>query len=657
MTSFANAFTKMTNKTTTENGAVVEISTGSPILDFSHKVVRDTTPTEIKTRITEIINYIETNNDVNGLHDLFVLMFHKRNPRGGEGEKAMTYHMLLNLYDHYPRTIVQLTRLIAEFGYYKDFYQIWELVWNIVQIELKDLTGEEHKKALLFNYDKYNPLIEEIIKYTIQQRNSDLNTLSDDKTTISLIGKWIPSQNGHFAKKVFWYMRDNDGMMLKKKCIDMLVHHLAFQAGVKLDSGRKFPSFWYQKYRTGNSLLNKKLNVPEIAMCANRYSDIKLEQVASRAMAKYRKAFMNEQLKVTPKNHEESTGNRFPDRVDRVDARKNFKLLLEEKASEKLKSSGIEPHEILTKIAVPTVSSMDKQALTALWEAKKLDVLKHFKEIMDDSRPGKLIPMVDVSESMTYSTGPTPLSVAISLGIMTSELHPEDSPFRNMMLSFTDVPTFFKFRPEQDLVQRFKNVNAHKGYNTNFRLAMEELLTMCITNKVTEDDIPDLIVFSDGQFDTWGSRGGWTTHHQSLMKMWVQGGYTKVPRIIYWNLRGGTPGFQTDQHHPGVQMLQGFSPNLIKFVLYGEQFNEKVQEVEVDGKIVKMKVSSVTPWETFRAIMDQSRYDIVRVIMNASDEKLLKNYNFETPVDNEIETETETETTTKDDTLEGYELV
>lgn len=646
MSTFAQAFNKITNKTSTENGAVVNQSTGNLVLDFSHKVVRGTTNDEIKTRIEEIIKYVNTTNNVNELHDLFVLMFHKRNTRGGEGEKLITYHMVLELYNHYPNTIIKLMSLLADFGYYKDFYQIWETISSLVTNEVEKVEGSEKIRVIEHYFNKYNALIEEIIKHTIMQRNKDLTVISENGKSISLIGKWIPREGSHFAKKCDWFQRNDENILVTRSLIDMMVYELANVNNVVLDVNRKYPSYWYKTYRAGNVQLTKKLDVLEIAMCAGSYSDIKFEQVTSRAMVKYRKAFMNEKLKEVPKPYQETTGNRFPDNVDRVQARKNLKAVLEGKLASKLKATNMEPHEILTKLMSHSLSSMEEEVLTTMWENKKTDVKKHITEVLENmktlgqdtgsnSGPGKVIPMVDVSGSMmsSYNNNPTPLSVAISMGIMTAELHENDSPFKDTLISFTDVPKNFKFTPEQTLKQRYNVVNSYVGYNTNFRLAMETLLKMCIVNNVKEDDIPDLLVFTDGQFDAWGysyhqAQKQWTTHHEELMKLWATGGYGKIPRIIYWNLRAGTPGVQTDANHPGVQMLQGFSPNLIKFILYGESFGEKTQEIEVDGKIIKMKVSQVTPLETFRAIIDQSKYDIVRCILDDTNEKLLSSYSF-----------------------------
>lgn len=677
MSSFANAFSTVTNKTTTENGAVVNESTGNPVLDFSHKVLRDTSVDEINERIDKILTYVQTTNNVEHLVDLLILAFHKRNPRGGEGERLMTYRMLIKLYDVYPETIVKLVHQLPDFGYFKDFFQIWENIWTFVKTEVEKVPSSERLTAKKFYHKKYYPLINEIVKYTIMQRNADLDTLKNNGTTISLVGKWIPREGSHYSK-VCWYVPDRNGVFHTKNVIDLLVFHLAERSGNRYDfsTNKDVMKKWYRTYRVGNKLLNTKLDVPEIAMCANNYSLIKFEAVSAKAMAKYRKAFMNEKLKQAPKGHEEDTGNRYPSRPDRIEARTHLKELLTSKGAEKMKSEGLEPHELLEKLLAPNLSTMDKDTLLTLWEAKKLDVKRHLKEMLETMKQlgtdlgdapvlGKIIPMVDVSGSMTWGSKPLPLNIAVALGIMTAELHEDGSPFKNLLMRFSDQPHFFSLNEGENLIQRYHTVTGNVGYNTNFRLAMEELLNLCVSKHVKEEDIPDLLVYTDGQFDSMNSAGfytesgykqntnKWNTHHEELMKMWAEAGYGKIPRIIYWNLRGGTPGVQTSKDHSGVQMLQGYSPNLLKFVLYGEAFGSKTQEVEVNGKKIKMNVSSVTPWETFRAIIDQSRYDVLRLILSDSNENMLSQYKY-TPA---IEPEMVNVPNTKEDISGGESFV
>jgi hypothetical protein len=107
----------------------------------------------------------------------------------------------------------------------------------------------------------------------------------------------------------------------------------------------------------------------------------------------------------------------------------------------------------------------------------------------------------------------------------------------------------------------------------------------------------------------------WKTCHTELLTMWANAGYDKIPNIIYWNLRANTPGFQTSSDHPGVQMLQGYSPSLMKFILFGETFNETIVNVETEEGIMKMKTSSVTPYDTFRKAVDQDVYIPIREIL------------------------------------------
>jgi hypothetical protein len=109
-----------------------------------------------------------------------------------------------------------------------------------------------------------------------------------------------------------------------------------------------------------------------------------------------------------------------------------------------------------------------------------------------------------------------------------------------------------------------------------------------------------------------------------LVKKWVDAGYDRVPTIIYWNLRANTPGIQTLADYPGVQMLQGYSASLLKFVLFGEEFDDKFMDVETDNGVVKVKTSKVTPYETFRKVIDQECYNKVRDILARSSEKLYR---------------------------------
>merc|ERR1712093_114753 len=118
------------------------------------------------------------------------------------------------------------------------------------------------------------------------------------------------------------------------------------------------------------------------------------------------------------------------------------------------------------------------------------------------------------------------------------------------------------------------------GGSTNFVAAMDLLLAACVDGHVQAEDVPDLIVFSDMQFDA-ANGPGWETHHERLTRVWREKGY-ELPSITYWNLRGDTQGgYMADAACPGVRLLSGFSQALLKLVLTGEEADD--DDVTVDG--------------------------------------------------------------------------
>jgi len=152
-----------------------------------------------------------------------------------------------------------------------------------------------------------------------------------------------------------------------------------------------------------------------------------------------------------------------------------------------------------------------------------------------------------------------------------------------------------------------------------------------VKGSVGEDDIPTIVIFSDGEFDAQSNtnENGYNTTHQNVVKMWAKSGYTRIPTIVYWNLsnKNGNKGTQTTSNYPGVIFLQGDSPTLFDLVLYGEAAGDTTKDVLVDGKTVTMSVSSITPDQIFRAAMDKPDfYSHVINVLNGSSEHELHDF-------------------------------
>ena len=187
---------------------------------------------------------------------------------------------------------------------------------------------------------------------------------------------------------------------------------------------------------------------------------------------------------------------------------------------------------------------------------------------------GKLVPLVDVSGSM----GGTPMEAAIALGILVSEL--SHAAFRHRALTFESRPSWVDLSGSAKIADKVRCLEAAPwGGSTDFKAACEMILQAAQAARLKPDEVPDLIVFSDMQFDQahGGGRGSWETHHERLTRRFAEVGRAvcgepyAAPRIIYWNLRGDTAGFPVAADAPNTQMLSGFSPSLLKLVLSGKR--------------------------------------------------------------------------------------
>merc|ERR1719421_2173550 len=370
------------------------------------------------------------------------------------------------------------------------------------------------------------------------------------------------------------------------------------------------------EYRKAMARLTAKLDVPEQKMCGKRWAEIDVAAVPSRCLAKSRRGFLNEKLaRDRPLTvDEDRTGDRFPDDQDRVTCRQHVREAV--LASAKIKGKQCFPHELVKKvIGGRHASTLEDDLVNAQWAAMKRDVVEQIAAT--GAKRGALVSLVDVSGSMAG----VPMEVSIALGLLMSDL--ADEPFKHRVLTFESTPRWHKIPATSSPVEQIRNLQrAPWGGSTNFAAAMDLLLAACVDGNVAAEDVPDLIVFSDMQFDA-ANGPGWETHHERLSREWAAKGY-ELPSITYWNLRGDTAGgFMTEASCPGVRLLSGFSPALLKLVLTGEEADE--DEVEtVDG----VSKAWPTPYQTMRRALDAPRYDAVRAMLSEFDGAPFADYTF-----------------------------
>ena len=346
------------------------------------------------------------------------------------------------------------------------------------------------------------------------------------------------------------------------------------------------------------------------------------------------------------------TGDRYPTNQDRVDCRAHFRAAIRQK---KVHGKQLFPHEIVKQIRTTSkaLTPDESELMDAQWSQIRTSLVEKLNAIegSDDkslaallvptsiegeaneekpSRPSKsamrldrLVPLVDVSGSMEG----IPMEVAIALGILTSEVnHPA---FRNRFITFESSPRWVDLQHARTIAEKVQITgSAPWGGSTNIEAAFDLIANTVLASRLPASDVPDLIIFSDMQFDAAKGRRQSTqleNIQQRFHDIGVQlcGEPYPAPRIVFWNLRGNTTGYPAGCDYDNVQLLSGFSPSLLELVLTGEAPDESTAGADSS--------SNVNPYMTFRRAMDNDKYDIVREVLAQSSEGLLQHYKFASP--------------------------
>jgi hypothetical protein len=653
---FSQAMGSVTNKVVGENGALAEESTGNPLVNTFNDMVRGVSDERVKESVNSMFSFYMRDGDIDILQKIFKLLFHERDCRGGKGEKHNFHRMFLYYYKVMPQiiTTIVLEDFIGEFGYYKDYLQIWKLICS-----------ETYGK-----YEEYQDLIFAIATLLTERAIEDYNiciNISDnegdndgdndgDLENPSLCCKWgMPSEGSHFAKHC-WTIRNG-----KKVNI---VNYLAM-----LRYNSKNVKNILVEYRKNNSFVRSKLNIVERNMCSDNWKNIKFSTVSSRAMMNYRLALSNKDKK----------GKERCDSEDRRLCSENLKEFLVNN-SHKLKGGQTHPHELICKmVRCRDEDDIDYQVLLAQYHSLRLttavDILKmmliRYREgVSVASQMIRFICMADVSGSMEGQ----PMDVAVSLTIFFSdfsryminflkdfsllitkpieeqklnknyqasselrglidELEMDDilrafhievailnekDYIHNQAISFTDRPTVINFSDDMSPPEKYRHMMREVGYSTNIEAAVKCLLDICVKNKIPASSIPNLMIITDGQFNQMDPGGcNWNTSHENIQRLFLKYGYKEIPTIIYWNVRGDTYGYQATSEKVGVQLLSGFSQSMVKSAIRGQIDEKKVETIIVDGVEQQVEISAITPWDTLVSTLDDERYNRIGDIVSA----------------------------------------
>lgn len=471
---------KRENYSMTENGAIGYKSTGSALVDLNYKVssLRQSTEEEIVALFDNAFN----ENKEYALKWLFFA----RDVREGLGERRLFRICYKRLAELDIVAFCNNLDNIAEYGRWDDLVSL---------IGINKTT------------DGY---IIDIIKKQLEQDKTNLKV----GKPISLLGKWLPSENASST---------NTKIQAKRV--------------------RRLLELSPRKYRLLLSELREYLQVVEVQMCNNNWNEIDYEKVPSLANLKYKNAFLR---------HDETRRSQY--------------LASVEKGTSKMNMSVATPVDVVSGYSTGRLWSVAlkeyDQTLELAW--------KNLKDVMVEDT----LVVADGSGSMTTSVGgkTTALDVANALAIYTSEHN--TGVYKNKYITFSNTPQFVDFSDKKTLRGKLEVALKHNECsNTNIEAVFDLILGVAIQNKIPKEEmINNILIISDMEFDSaqrgWRSENNLLTQSlfETIKEKYNNAGYD-LPRLVFWNVNSRTKTIPLTENELGVALLSGFSQNVLKMAM------------------------------------------------------------------------------------------
>ena len=399
------------------------------------------------------------------------LLFYAGNIRGGLGERR-TFQICLNwLAQNHPEIAIKNIMNVPRFNR-----------WDIL---IKAYLGTDAE-------DQMWAVVE-------QQLRQDCHNYYE-KQPISLLAKWLPSVNA------------------SSKTTRRLAK-IAF---------RKLHFLNEKEYRTVIHQLREYLRVVENLMSHGRWEEINYEAVPSKAMLRYRNAYVKRD------------NERFREYQQKL-----------AKGEAKINASTLYPYDLVEKYTNQGWRGQIKEdeIVEAQWKA-----LPNYL-----TKPKNILVMADVSGSMSGR----PMDTSVGLAIYFAERNQGD--YHNLYMTFTNNPHYVQIKEEATLAQKVHQVMATDvGYNTNLEKAFETILKTAVTMNVSPENMPEaLVVISDMEIDNYMRWYG-VDFVDEMKKRFEAEGY-QFPKLILWNVEARKDTFLTQSQD--VIMISGHSPSQFKALI------------------------------------------------------------------------------------------
>lgn len=416
----------------------------------------------LRTRPVDVIDKFDAAFRENA--DLATKMaFYGRDVRGGLGERAVGRLMIRELTLFYPEVVTANLKNIVEFGRWDDLF-------------------------VLFGTDCEDSMVE----FVKMQLVSDYKNMKSNQH-VSLLAKWMPSINASSE-------------------------HTKSLAHCFVKAFNTTP----RNYRKTLSALRKYIDVTEVKMSANKWTDIDYKAVPSNAMSNYGSAFAR---------HDHDGFTRYMDAVKSGDV--------------KINTATLYPYNV-----IETLEKGNRDVAEAQWKA-----LPNYVE-----GDNNFLIMADVSGSMSGR----PMHTSVGLTIYFAERN--HGTFANKFMTFTDVPKIVEVTGNT-LYEKYRSITHHVGYNTNLEAAFDAILSTAVRTRCPQADLPKaLVIISDLEIDYWD--GGSLTFTEEMRKRFADAGY-EMPKLVYWNVDSRKDTFLASKNDPNAILVSGQSASTFKNLIRG----------------------------------------------------------------------------------------
>jgi hypothetical protein len=178
-----------------------------------------------------------------------------------------------------------------------------------------------------------------------------------------------------------------------------------------------------------------------------------------------------------------------------------------------------------------------------------------------------------MTQRISSSTDVSAMEVADSLAIYFAENLV--GPFKDKFITFSERPRFVDLSECNGIVEKVTRTSDYNEVaNTNIEAVFDLILKTAIRNQLTQAELPaNILIISDMEFDSCAESNtgfGVDKHLFSVISdRYAEHGY-KLPRLVFWNVCSRTGAISVIENDLGVALISGFSQNLAKMVMSGE---------------------------------------------------------------------------------------